>query len=250
MRLVRIVFSPSGGTDAAAYHLGSSWKGVYCVINLTDRDFDFSEVRIYPDDLVTVAMPSYSGRAPALAVERFRQIRGNGARCTLLAVYGNRAQEDTLIEMFDAASEGGFTVSAAVCAVAQHSIIGSVAAGRPDEADAAKLADMGRLCIEAMAAGRVLTAVPGNRPYKPGPSSVNCPERRRGCTMCGDCAEVCPSGAIDADMVADPAKCISCMRCVSICEQGARRLDEDISSRIEAYLLKTASERREPELFI
>ena len=84
---------------------------------------DFSGYTIAKEDRVLIAMPSFGGRAPAAAIERLKKITGNGAKCTLVCVYGNRAYEDTLAEMEDAAKECGFQVVAAAAAVAQHSII-------------------------------------------------------------------------------------------------------------------------------
>ncbi len=94
MRVVEIVFSPSGGTARAARMVSCRWSDAPLCIDLSDAGTDFSECRIEADDFVLVAMPSFSGRAPAVAMERFCRIAGNGARCVLLCVYGNRAYED------------------------------------------------------------------------------------------------------------------------------------------------------------
>lgn len=69
--------------------------------------------------MVLIAMPSFGGRAPAVAIERLKKNKGNGAKCTLVVVYGNRAYEDTLIEMEDAAKECGFSIFAAISSVAE-----------------------------------------------------------------------------------------------------------------------------------
>lgn len=50
-------------------------------------------------------MPVYAGRVPALAVERLKGIKTSGVKCVIVAVYGNRAYEDTLVEMQDVATE-------------------------------------------------------------------------------------------------------------------------------------------------
>ena len=60
---------------------------------------------------------------------------GNGAKCTLVCVYGNRAYEDTLVEMENAAKECGFRVVAAIAAVAERSILPQYASNRPDAPD-------------------------------------------------------------------------------------------------------------------
>ena len=48
-------------------------------------------------------MPVYAGRVPALAVERLKDIKTSGVKCVIVAVYGNRAYEDALVEMQDVA---------------------------------------------------------------------------------------------------------------------------------------------------
>ena len=92
------------------------------------------------EDLAVIAVPSYAGRVPAVAVQRLAAVKGNGARAVLVCVYGNRAYEDTLVELADTAKEAGFRVMAAVSAIAEHSIARQFAAGRPDAEDAQRLA--------------------------------------------------------------------------------------------------------------
>ena len=48
-------------------------------------------------------MPVYAGRVPALTVERLKGIKTSGVKCVIVAVYGNRAYEDALVEMQDVA---------------------------------------------------------------------------------------------------------------------------------------------------
>lgn len=50
-------------------------------------------------------MPVYAGRVPALTVERLKGIKTSGVKCVIVAVYGNRAYEDALVEMQDVATE-------------------------------------------------------------------------------------------------------------------------------------------------
>lgn len=50
-------------------------------------------------------MPVYAGRVPALAVERLKGIKTSGVKCVFVAVYGNRAYKDALVEMQDVATE-------------------------------------------------------------------------------------------------------------------------------------------------
>ena len=116
----------------------------------------------------------------------------------LVCVYGNRAYEDTLAELEDTAAEAGFQVVAAVAAVAEHSIVRSVAAGRPDAADRARLQQMAETIRAKLDAGeRGRPMIPGHRPYKKGGVSRMVPAPTPACTRCGLCAARCPVGAID-----------------------------------------------------
>ena len=93
------------------------------MIDLCDLKMEFQKVDIDKNDMVIIAMPSYGGRAPAVAISRLKEIKGNEAKCIIICVYGNRAYEDTLVEMEDAAKECGFRVIAAISAIAEHSIM-------------------------------------------------------------------------------------------------------------------------------
>lgn len=163
MKVVEIIFSPTGGTEKVAHIIGGHWSENAVKIDLSDSIIDFTKCKISKDDMVLVAMPSFGGRAPAVAIERFRQIKGNGARCTIVCVYGNRAYEDTLVEMEDAAKVAGFQVIAAVAAVAEHSVMPQYAANRPDAADEKQLAGF---AVRIASKDVNVVSIPGSRPYK------------------------------------------------------------------------------------
>lgn len=247
MRTVEIVFSPTGGTQRVADAIGQEWYASLETIDLTNPRTDFAASVIDPEDRVLVAMPSFGGRAPAPAIERLKRIRGNGAKCTLVCVYGNRAYEDTLAEMEDAARESGFEVIAAIAAVAEHSIMPQYASGRPDASDEAQLMRFaGQIAQKAPSK----PAIPGNRPYKKAGGGL-IPKAGKDCGRCGLCAEICPVQAIDPKtMAADAKTCISCMRCVKRCPHGARKVNGAMVSVAALALKKACSVRKENELFL
>ena len=193
-------------------------------------------------------MPSFGGRAPAVAIERLKQIAGNGAKCTLVCVYGNRAYEDTLVEMEDAAKACGFRVVAAIAAVAQHSIIPQYAADRPDASDEKQLIQFARQIADRTEA---VSCIPGNRPYKKAGGSGLVPKPSRDCVKCGVCAKNCPVQAIDpATLAADPRKCISCMRCVKQCSHDAKKVNGAMVSIAALAIKKACSIRKDNELIL
>ena len=128
MKLYDIVFSPTGGTQKVSAHLTKGLGGNAVSVDLTDSKQDFHAVQLTQDDVAVIAVPSYGGRVPAVASERLGHIKAHGARAVLVCVYGNRAYEDTLVELEDAAKQAGFRVVAAVAAIAEHSIARQFAA--------------------------------------------------------------------------------------------------------------------------
>ena len=248
MNTLEIVFSPTGGTEKVADIICSSWKNNVVKIDLSDSKTDFSGCAIGKEDRVLIAMPSFGGRAPAVAIERLKKIAGNGAKCTLVCVYGNRAYEDTLAEMEDAAKECGFRVVAAVAAVAQHSIIPQFAANRPDASDEKQLAEFAQQIADKTES---VASVPGNRPYKKAGGAGLVPKPSKDCVKCGVCAKNCPVQAIDSvTLSADTKKCISCMRCVKQCPHNARKVNGAMVSIAAMAIKKACSVRKENELFL
>lgn len=251
MKYYQLVFSPTGGTEKVAKAITQNWPQVNTV-DLSAADTEYANIHFERDSLCVIAMPSFGGLAPQLALDRLSLIKGNGAKCVIAAVYGNRAYEDTLAQMEDYAQNAGFQVIAAISAVAEHSIIHKYAAGRPTENDCRELAEFGNRILEKAVSGQLdKPSLPGNRPYKKsGPKMV--PSADSNCTSCGLCVQKCPAGAISADApkTTFKDKCISCMRCVSICPAHARKLNSLMTSMIAIAIKKACSIEKANELFI
>ena len=189
-----------GGTKQVINTLTSEWENNIAEVDLTNPKIDYTTVKFEKDDIVIIGVPSYGGRVPVLATERITKIQGNQAKCIIVCVYGNRAYEDTLIELNDIAEKCGFKVIAAVSSIAEHSIMHQYATGRPDQHDKNELHSFAKKILEKINSNieyiSTLT-IPGNRPYKKRSGAALVPKSDEKCTSCGLCAKNCPAQAIN-----------------------------------------------------
>ncbi len=249
MNVTQLIFSPTGGVRRTARLLSEGLGNLTRVIDLTALDVE--KIVLNPQELAVIALPSYSGRVPALAAQQLAKVEGGGAACVLLCVYGNRAYEDTLAEMEDLAKAGGFRVIGAVAAVAEHSILRQYAAGRPDSQDAVQLKAFAQ-AILSKRNRRDDPSIPGNRPYKQASSGGMIPLPAQACVNCGLCARQCPAQAIDRldSKKVDENRCIHCMRCISVCPQKVRAVNPERLAGLAARLEPLCAVRKENELFL
>lgn len=244
-----ITFSPTGGTKKCADLLSAAWNEK-TEIDLMKRGTDFSQYIFTEEDICLVAVPSFGGRVPAAATERLMQMQSDGAKAIAVVVYGNRAYEDTLVELEDILKDCGFQSVGGAAVVAEHSIFRQFAAGRPDADDEVQLKEWSeKLKAKAVEGGTV--SFPGNRPYKTyGPIPMK--PAAEICQGCGKCVSRCPVGAIPAanPKETDGEKCITCMACVAVCPIQARCIDPVILAGVKEKLEKALSGRKENELFL
>lgn len=248
MALYCICFSPTGGTRKCAGLLSEGLGSARCIditVHSTAREF-------YADDVCIVAVPSYAGRVPAIAAQRLRAFRGNGAKAVAMVVFGNRAIDDTLLELKNELNAAGFVTIAGVEAVTEHSIVRSFGAGRPDADDTAELLSFAERIKEKLSRGAADVEVPGNYPYKPYGSSPMKPTGGETCDSCGRCAEECPVGAINpaAPQGVDASVCIICMRCISLCPIGARSLPQDALNAAAARMAAVCGGHKNNALYL
>lgn len=255
MNVSQIIFSPTGGTKQVTDIITKAWGMSVNEIDLTNAETNYATFSLRKDDIAIIAVPSYGGRVPTLATQRILKIRGNQAQCVIVCVYGNRAYEDTLLELNDIAEKSGFKVIAAVAAIAEHSIMHQYAAGRPDTKDKQELQNFAKKILEKINNSATETSIPqlpGNYPYKKASGAGLVPKADNKCTDCGICAKNCPAQAISKEnlKVTSSKKCISCMRCVVKCPQLARKVNGAMVSVAALAMKKACSTRKENELYI
>lgn len=254
MRVFEFLFSPTGGTKRVSSVLVNAFQEDVETIDLTDSSVDFSSITVSAEDICVVSVPSYGGRVPVPAVSRLSLVSGNGAKTVLVVAYGNRHYDDTLLELQDILRQAGFHPVAAVAAVAEHSVMNSFATGRPDAQDLTELQEIAGKIIDVIQNGwgKENLALPGNRPYKDYaglPLKAAADEK---CGKCGLCVAQCPVGAIPAE---DPSStnqelCITCMRCIQLCPNNARSINQQIVAAFTEKLAPICSVRKNNELFV
>ena len=244
-------FSPTGTTAKVARAVA---QGSGCSVREVDLSMPVAPAAVGPDEILVAAVPVYGGRVPAVALERMSALKGSGQPAVAVAVYGNRAYDDALLELKDALESNGFQVVAAGAFVAEHSIARAIATGRPDAHDLEIAGNFGAGVMQKLAGGNpAAVKVPGDPAYreKTGGASPH-PAAGETCVGCGTCAKNCPLGAIPLKNPAetDGGKCINCMRCVSICPANARSLPDAMLAAVEGMLKQAASDPKQPELFL
>lgn len=241
-----IYFSATDTTRKITEKIASYAPEGFSSVNITHAG---REVAFTSDDCVVIGAPVYAGRIPEIAAGRFASVSGNGARCVVVVVYGNRDYDDALLELCDIAVARGFNVVAAGAFIAEHCVFPQVAAGRPDDEDMADIERFATACL-GKTTPLDLSKVKGNRPYKtPSAIPLHPVANKELCNACGACASQCPVDAIDKNhpQETDNGKCITCCRCIHVCPQGARTLSGLMYKLAGLKFVKAYSARRLPE---
>ena len=256
-KLHLVYFSPTGTTQSVLRAAAKSFSTEIVEHDLTDYEAKDVQLELGEDDLVLFGFPVYGGRVPETFRKRMKGIKGLRTPAALIATYGNREYEDALLEMKDISEENGFLPIGAAAIVAEHSVIRSIAAGRPDAKDGVFIENFYSelkkkiLAIPSEKNFAKIT-VPGKKPYRRYIKLPMAPVAMASCTACGLCVKRCPVGAIDAQnpRKTDRDKCIGCMRCVRVCSQKARHLPKLKMALGKFYLSSSERIRKEPEMYI
>lgn len=257
MNLQLIYFSPTETTRkiVAAIASGFSAEQVNSYDLTLVRE---AEGKQFQDGVAIIGIPVYAGRVPEVCLQRLAKFSAAGIPAVLVALYGNRAYEDALVELRDVASAAGFKVVAAGAFVGEHSYSTAeqpIAAGRPDRSDLDKAEIFGQQIAQKLAAGSLEEPkIAGDVPYRErvplgGISPVT---DSATCTLCGTCAKVCPTFVVEvgSQVLTEAENCVMCCACVKQCPTDARRMVHPVIQERRALLLKNCQQRKESSLFL
>lgn len=256
-KLHLVYFSPTGTTQSILRAAAKYFSTEIVEHDLTDYGARKVQLELGEDDFVFIGSPVYGGRVPETFRERLKDIKGRRTPAALIITYGNREYEDALLEMKDISEENGFFPIGAAAIVTEHSVIRSIAAGRPDAKDRAFIEAFyseQRKKILSIPSEKIFAklTIPGKKPYRRYMKLPMVPVAMASCTACGLCVKRCPVGAINAQnpRKTDRDKCIGCMRCVRVCPQKARHLSKLKMAVGKFYLSSAERIRKEPEMYI
>ena len=251
-----VYFSPTGTTRKVIMELAKN-------IDLKSVSFDLSihkdkkpTLNFRNNDFVVFAAPVYSGRIPSTFTEYFENLKGDNTPCALAVTYGCREYEDALLELKNEVEKRGFKVIGAAAFPTEHSLSRNIGSHRPNKDDLKVIDEFGvklnRLLKQEENFDNVDVKVPGNNPYrKPGSPSLLPKVDVELCTECGECAKVCPTGAILADKPKklDKKKCIGCLKCLRSCKQKARYVSQRKQDSLDKKLMSVCDNNKQAESF-
>ena len=244
MNIHTLTFSPTGTSKKIVQSIahGTGYENIFH----TDMTFQAPETQHYnTKDLLIVAVPVYGGHVAPTAIQRMNDIQGNGALAVAVVVYGNRHYEHALGELADFLCEHGFRLIGAGTFIGEHSYSTSetpIAVGRPDTEDLACAVKFGERIAYKLSSNlhdSVVDARQIEQPEQDIQVLMQFKQTVMGwmkdgiqmpatplvdndiCTHCNACASLCPTGAINNNII-EVEKCIKCCACVKGCPVEAR----------------------------
>jgi flavodoxin/ferredoxin len=245
MKVLILYFSATENTAKIAKVIEEKFKEKGARVTMSDITSYTNrqeKIDLAPYDAVVFGSPVHSRRAPRVVREWLRTLNGQGKKCSMFFTYGGFGVHPTHYSTREILEEQHFRVVSSAEFLGTHTFnLGGWKAmeGRPDEHDfeVAKAyvertykrftdEDEGLLGelektefteeqLDSVETSRfkVLTQLPTRSGEE--------------CSMCLDCEELCPTGAMEAESgEADKEKCIACLACVYNCPDEVLKIND------------------------
>ena len=265
-----VYFSATGTTQKAVTRIADNIASALA-LERCEHDFTLPAARVKPlafnaGDIVIFGTPVYAGRIPNVLLPYLDTLSGGGALAVPVALFGNRAYDNALIEQRNLLDRKGFIPIAGGAFVGEHSFSTTLGKGRPDARDMEILDAFSADIVNTL---RRINA--GESPkhievkgdpeagyYRPKGSNGEFIDIRKvrpivlaHCTDCKICAEVCPMGSISHENVREyTGICIKCGACSKKCPEHARDYDDANYLFHKKDLEEMYARRAEPETFV
>lgn len=104
-----ICFSPTGTTRTLIENIAQGMQAEQVeVLDCTNRSRREGETLFLNTDMVIIGTPVYYGRVPEEVVPFLKTLEAGNTPVALVVVYGNRAYEDALLELYEISAAQGF----------------------------------------------------------------------------------------------------------------------------------------------
>ena len=262
MKLLVAYFSPTSNTKVIAAGIIKAFTENGAQVD--EKDITALSDRCGPLDLsqydaVCFGFPIYISRAPAIMREWLRTLDGGGMKASTFFTYGGMTNHPAHRSTRAILEGRDFEVVSSAEFLGEHTfnLVGWEAMeGRPDQSD---------LDTAREYATGTMKRFSGEDEIRPsefpkGKADENALDQmetgwmasipqfpaRRGdnCSLCMDCENLCPSGAINAETgEADRDKCILCLRCVDGCPDEVLKFCDQ--SKMFEYMLERQGTTKE-----
>jgi len=261
MTILLVYFSATGNTARIAKVIAESLTAAGATvesIDITALAAHRQPIDLTAFEAMVLGMPIHSWRAPRVVREWLGTLNGQGKRCAMFFSYGGFQVHPAHYSTQQILTAQNFVVVSSAEFLGAHTFnIGGWHAmpGRPNQADLDLAAEYAKLAYQRLTGDdpeilgameqtehtaehldaieslrfKVLTALPNRG--------------GAACSMCSQCEEACPTGAMDAEAgEADPAKCIACLGCVANCPEDALRINDMAASWAFKLQMEQATE--------
>ncbi|MDR0548561.1 MAG: 4Fe-4S binding protein [Deltaproteobacteria bacterium] len=253
-----IYFSPTGTTRKIVRRVSAGLALRPRELDLTLPTARKQNFILEKEELLLAAFPVHGGRLPKLVLDVFNSLPAGRRPAVAVVVYGNRAYEDALLELFDLCVKKDYFLVGAAAFIGEHSYSHVLGQNRPDPADEESARRFGLSVRNTLLGGEnVLNEKPllslARRPYRKYSKKPDIsPDTSRKCVGCLICVKNCPTGAfIDLNpRRVDQEKCILCAACVKMCPEKAKSFNDDDFTDRMAALVAANLDRKEPTVFL